>query len=215
MKKCLVVLSAIAICAAIVAALVAFKNHQKQEQLLQESIAAFEAGDFQKARDGFKTLKQEMDDPDLDIVYRFLGTMQLWQSEDVDDKLEAFERAQYENISYDGLLAEDIHRLTDIILEEGAKLKAEVDAQRKEELLQRIKEGKPYVGMDAQYIDMTSLGRHDDTNYNMKKIGNKDHRCTLYYWMDGSRCIFIARVQDDIGEVIDISENPSGSYFGN
>ena len=33
--------------------------------------------------------------------------------------------------------------------------------------------------------------------------------------MEGSRCVFIARVQDDTGKVILVEEKSAGSYFGN
>lgn len=215
MKRICIAVIAVLLCAATVAGLIALKNKKERELLLQESIAAFEAGNYQKAEEGFKILMDETDDPDFLTLHSFSITMQLWQSEDIYDKLKAFDRTKYVKSYHSGLLADDIHALNNVILEEGAQLQAEIDAKEKEELLQRIKNGKPYVGMDAKYITMTSLGYYDDTGYNTKKIGNKDHRCTLYYWMEGKRCIFIARVQDDIGEVINIEENPSGSYFGN
>lgn len=215
LKKICIAVIAVLLCAATIVGMIALKNKKERDLLLQESISAFKAGDYQKAENGFKILKDKTDDPDFRTIYGFARTMQLWESEDIYDKLKAFEQTQYVNSNYNGLLADDIHMLNSVILEEGAILKAEADARAQEELLQRIKNGKPYVGMDVKYITMTSLGYYDDTGYNTKKIGNKDHRCTLYYWMDGNRCIFIARVQDDIGEVISISENPSGSYFGN
>jgi len=215
MKKFLIVLLVLSLCVGAVAALVGYRNRAAQEALLQSSIAAFENGDLDTASSGFKTLMEETDDPDMETVYRFIYTLQLWQSENTNEKLQAFDRIQYVDTAYDGVLAEAIRSHANVISQEGAKLKAEVDAQREEEFLRRITEGKPYVGMDSKYIDMTSLGRHDKTDYNTKKIGNKDHRCTLYYWMEGKRCIFIARVQDDIHEVINIDANPTGSYFGN
>ncbi len=215
MKKFLIILLVFSLCVGAVAALIGYRNHMKQEALLQASIAAFENGDLETASSSFKTLMEETDDPDMETVYRFIYTLQLWQSEDTNKKLQAFDRIQYTDTAYDGILADAIRSHADVISREGAKLKAEVDAQREEELLRRITEGKPYVGMDSKYISMTSLGAYDKTDYNKKKIGNKDHRCTLYYWMEGSRCIFIARVQDDIHEVINIDANPTGSYFGN
>ena len=91
--------------------------------------------------------------------------------------------------------------------------------ETEEELLARIAAGVPYVGMDSKYIDMTSLGVHSKTGTNYKKVQQNGyttrHACTLYYWIDGSSCLFIARVQDDIHEVIHVEERPSGSFFGN
>ena len=78
---------------AIVAASVTFANHRERELLLQESIDAFKTGDFEKAQNGFEILQDKMDDPDLETIYSFVVTMQLWQSEDTDKKLEACSRA--------------------------------------------------------------------------------------------------------------------------
>lgn len=76
---------------------------------------------------------------------------------------------------------------------------------------------EPYVGMDASLIDKTGLGMYTKTGHNTQKYANdpKRHDCTLYYWMEDGRCIFLARVQDDIGKVILVEESPAGSYFGN
>ena len=197
-------------------------NHRERELLLQESIDAFKTGDFEKAQNGFEILQDKMDDPDLETIYSFVVTMQLWQSEDTDKKLEAVDQARGVNTYYDGLLAEDIHLLANSIVEEGAKLYSQLEAERlqqEEALLQRISNGKPYVGMDVKYINKTSLGNYDKTGTNERKesINGRTitHKCTLYYWMDGSSCIFIARVQNDIGEVIYVDDHPAGSYFGN
>lgn len=215
MKKFILATIAILICVVTVVGIISIKNKKEREQLLQESISAFEAGDYEKASDGFYALAKEANDPDLYTVAKFASTMKKWQAEYSSTKLSAYEDAQKVNSNYSGLLADDIHILRNIILEEGAKLQAEIEAEQQEALLQRIKNGKPFVGMDSKYISMTSLGHYDKTDYNYKKVGNKDQRCTLYYWMEGKRCIFIARVQDNIGEVINIDENPTGSYFGN
>ena len=84
-----------------------------------------------------------------------------------------------------------------------------------QEALDNVIPLKPYVGMDVSKIDKTEMGPHAKEAYNYKNDKNGKHRCTLYYWMEGSRCTMIVRVQDDIGKVILVEENPAGSYFGN
>ena len=84
-----------------------------------------------------------------------------------------------------------------------------------QEALDNVIPLKPYVGMDVSKIDKTEMGPHAKEAYNYKNDKKGKHRCTLYYWMEGSRCTMIVRVQDDTGKVILVEENPAGSYFGN
>ena len=78
----------------------------------------------------------------------------------------------------------------------------------------------PYIGMSGDDIDSTKLGKHTKTGKNKRYFvddygTHRVHDCTLYYWMEGSSCIFLARVDDDTNEVINVDDQPAGSYFGN
>lgn len=115
-------------------------------------------------------------------------------------------------------------------LQEGdvAALRQEIEAdmpayrererQKEEQRLQREKEaaqrGVPYVGMDEDWIDITSLGAHDELRHNDEMENGKVYQADLYDFKnrDGA-VIFSARcVFGSVTQVWDYRDDPWEPY---
>lgn len=219
MKKVIIYIVALAVLIGGLLLFANFMTKKANQELLEETIATLHSGEYELAEDGFHKLLSipYPDSKTANTLYDYTCALQAWNNDDIYTKLWAYDYIEYcrLGVNYEGVLSEEILTFVDEVKSAVPSL----EAQRQKELEEEIANGKPYVGMDAKYISRTCLGPYDKTGYNYKnefKDGrNIEHRCTLYYWMDGRSCIFIARVQDDIGEVINVEDHPKGSYFGN
>lgn len=210
-----------AIPAGIIFSTLSNKAQEKEDALLQSYIDLLHSGKYDEAKNGFLYMQEEYNNSSSYALHNYANLHELWNSSDLNDKMSVIWKIDSIKDSYSGTLADEVLSFKAEVLSQESSIERQYEAEQLALEKESIASGKPYVGMDSKYINQTILGPYDKTGYNEKrefdsKTGkHKDHQCTLYYWMDGSSCIFIARVQNDIGEVIDVEDHPKGSYFGN
>lgn len=172
-------------------------------------------GNYREAKEYLWRLPDEYRNKDILLTYAIAGAL---YTSDKYYAYDAYARLDAIPTDYAGDLADEIAAFRKNAEPYRAEKKAIYDAeeQRLEEMLQQLEEQKkkwdeeakvkagehsePYVGMYAQYIDYTQLGRHTSMEYR--------DGVTFYYWKKGNKS-YSASVQD--GYVVFVGRTVSGS----